>query len=240
MSTYTQPNQYTDTSELRTQHLQNNEESLKDFLNQEIVAGDIDGLSLDKSDIALGRFSPLEGAYSFETGEVVGSAELANYTNRSYQTSTTKNNSQTDPLVKDWQDITNSGCRVHVKQDGAKCLLTMYLHYYVQGNEAPTSSKGPGNGLWQNEIIITYTRGVDSKRFFLGNVTDNYAFDPAGSTLDTLDPWAGDQMASYRSIMTTVSVTLDAGTYNFTASVDPHNEVAYCSVKSMTAEVFYV
>lgn len=235
---YTQPSPYSDGTELKTADIQANEESLKVWVNQEIKTADIDGLSLDRSDIALGRFYPIERSYTFETGEVMGIAQDGSYLNRSYQTSTTKNNDQTSMVQ--WQDVANSGVRLHCKQDGSRAIVTYYLMYTVEDNEAPASSEGPGHGLWQNRIILTYTNMETGEKYYLTNLTENYGFEGRGSTADTKDPWGGGVLANQRSIMVTTTFAMNKGTYNLTLSVDPHNETAYTTVKSMTAELFYV
>lgn len=236
---YTQPISYSDGTELATATLVTNEESLKVYINQEITEADIGGLQMDRSDVALGRYNPIENSYSFETSDIVGQHKLASFTERSYATSTTKNNAQTE--LADWQDMTNSGVRVVVKEGGSAVMVNWHCAYKVEDNNAPASSEGPGSGKWWNKIILSYTRMSDGKRFLISNTTNNYTFQDNGSATETEDPGSGFQQASRRSIMgTQIIPNLPIGTYNFTLTVDPHNETGFAAVKNMTAEVFYV
>ena len=109
--------------------------------------------------------------------------KLNNYT---YQTSTTKNNSQTASIQ--FQDIANAG--VTLATAGGIAVVTFYLYYEVSPN--PTThvadNDGPGNGQWYNQIILKTINQNDGSVTYYRTQTDNYVFQGLGPVTDTLDP----------------------------------------------------
>lgn len=233
---YTQPNAYVNNNPLDANDITKNEESLKLYVNQEIVSGDYSTTDeFSKLDITKGLI--VQNNASFESCDVNGINQLQLVLNRSYQTSTTKNNNQTSSIQ--WQDIANSGVVVNVDST-AELLITMYVKYTVLPNSAIPANQGQGNGLWQNEIRLKRYNIIDGTYAnFLS--TDTYCFEGIGSTSDTKDPGNDLENANHRSLMIAIRTTISTpGVYAFTATVNPHNEVGYATVKSMTAEVFYI
>lgn len=234
MSSYTQPVTYVNGNNLNADSIISNEESLKEYINQEIIAGDISTAALKQDNIARG--SIVRNNAEFISSHISGVANLQFVLNRSYSTSTTKNNSQTASIQ--WQDVSNCGCLVSAHST-AYVLITLYVKYTVQDNTNIASNGGQGNGLWQNEIKLKRIN-VESGDYSFFATSDNYCFEGAGSSSDTLDPGGDLVNASERSIMTVIRSQVSAGEYYFLASVNPHNERGYTTVKSMTAEVFYI
>lgn len=234
MSSYTQPVSYVNGNNLDADDVINNEESLKEFVNQEIITADIAAAGLKQDNISRG--SIVRNNSEFISSHISGIANLQLPLNRSYSTSTTKNNSQTADIQ--WQDIANCGCLVSVHST-AYVLITMYIKYHIDNNTNTASNGGQGNGLWQNEIRLKRVN-VENGEYAFFATTDNYCFEGAGTSSDTLDPGGDLENANERSLMTVVRTQLTEGEYYFVASVNPHNESGYTTVKSMTAEVFYI
>ena len=182
MSSYTQPVSYVNGNNLDADDVINNEESLKEYINQEIITLDIAAASLEKADISRG--SIVRNNAEFISSHISGISNLQLPFNRSYSTSTTKNNSQTSDIQ--WQDISNCGCLVSVHST-AVVVITMYIKYHIDDNTNLASNGGQGNGLWQNEIKLKRIN-VESGEYAFFSTTDNYCFEGAGSSLDTLDP----------------------------------------------------
>jgi len=231
---YTQPNPYSNGSVLDSSAIIANEESLKVFINQEITATEFATEQFYKSDIARG--SIVQNNAEFVSSHISGINELQLLLNRSYQSSTTKNNSQTASIQ--WQDVANSGTVVNLDA-AADVVVLMYMKYVVVNNTNVSGNKGQGNGMWQNEISLK-SKNVVSGEYTIYSKTDNYCFEGAGSSLDTKDPGYDEQAAAHRTIMLSYKISLSAGTYLLTATVNPHNETGYTTVKSMTTEVFYI
>ncbi|NCW68542.1 MAG: hypothetical protein EBV86_08220 [Marivivens sp.] len=234
MSSYVQPVLYSDGTVLKSSDIISNEESLKEYVNQEIVAADLSTGKMKQEDIARG--SIVRNAAEFVSCHISGLSVLRFVLNRSYNTSTTKNNSQTASIQ--WQDLSNSGCIVSAHSN-ALAIITMYIQYFMNDNTTTTSNGGQGSGLWQNEIQLKRVNVETGEVSRYAN-TDNYCFEGAGSSLDTLDPGGDLENAAARSLMTAVRVSLTPGEYYFCATVNPHNEMGYSTVKSITAEVFYI
>ena len=233
MSAYTQPKPYVNATVLDTNDITENEESVKVFINQEIVAADIATGKLQTKDIARGTV--VQNNASFVSSGISGIAQLQLPANRSYATSTAKNNNQTASIQ--WQDIANSGARV-VIEETSSVIIHMYVKYLVNDNLNLAGNGGPGNGLWQNEIVLRrreVTNPIDDNL----NGTDNYCFEGIGTSSDTLNPGTTGNLSRHRSIMLAFRDTVSvAGEYYYTATVNPHNEMGYATVKSMTVEVF--
>lgn len=233
MSAYTQPDAYVNGNVLDTNDIVSNEESLKIFINQELVASDIATAKLETTDIARGI--SFQNIAEFQSSKIAGIAQLYDFNNRSYSTCTTKNNNPTASIQ--WQDVVNSGAKATITR-ASEVIIHLYVKYFVANNLNLAGNGGPGNGLWQNEIRLRrrdVVGGIDST--FLG--TDNYCFEGTGASSDTLDPGNTGENANQRSMMLTYRSTIStAGEYWFTATVNPHNEMGYATVKSMTVEVF--
>lgn len=235
MSSYTQPTAYSNGSILNSNTIKSNEESLKDFVNQEIIASDIATGKLEQGNIARG--SIVQNNAEFQTSHISGIAELQDLKNRSYATSTTKNNNQTASIQ--WQDIANSGCLASCHST-ADIIINMYVRYAVASNTALAGNEGQGNQRWQNEIQLRRIN-VETGAFSNFAGSDNYCWEPTGTPGDTKNPLADLEGCSERSLMLTYRIANQAkGEYFFTATVNPHNETGYTTVKSMTAEVFYI
>lgn len=238
MSSFTQPTAYVNDSVLNSIHIINNEEALKVWLSQEIIATDIAAGSLEEIHISKGSLVRLNA--EFQSCNISGINQLQVVLNRSYSTSTAKNNTQTSSVQ--WQDIANSGCVLKIDKT-ANVIINMYVKYFVENNlvltAAPPANGGPQNGKWQNEIRLKQidVKTGDETTFA---ETSNYCFEGFGTSSDTKNPIQGMQSASNRSLMTTYKLSLTKGEYAFTATVNPHNEMGYSVVKSMTAEVFYI
>lgn len=233
---FVQPYTYVNGNTVSSVNITNNEEALKLFVNQEIVVGDLGLLTLHTSDIARGIYYAIDKSYTFETSDISHISTLQIIANREYQTSTAKNNIQTTGIQ--YQDIANSGVRVHAKQS-CSAIINVHLNYHVNNNEAP-SPPGQGNGMWWNKLVLVYRNLATDARTVLDTQTDNYTFEGTGTSSDTLNPGADLNQANTRSQMLTYRVLLSAGYYGFTMSVDPHNEEGWAEVKNMTVELFYI
>ena len=123
---------------------------MKVWLNQEVVVGDISSSSLTPLDISKGIL--IRDNADFVSGSISGLSQLQEPLNRSYNTSTTKNNNQTSSIQ--WQDISNSGCKVTIEET-AFIVVTVYVKYTVLNNldtAVYTNLLGaPGNGKCQND-----------------------------------------------------------------------------------------
>lgn len=209
------------------------EESTRKFVNDQIVEEDIG--QLDGENIAKGEFCVINNSHTFTTGEIAGTFRPQRINDYAYNTSTTKNNSQTASIQ--WQDIADAGCTVKTK--GGMAVITAYLYYIVFENPTTHSATngGPGSGAWWNQIAlrIRSDAGFDNIQ---QSTTDNYVFAPLGSVVDTLDPGGYSEDRQVRPVMFQWVVQVGAGEWSFTPTVNPHNEGGRAAARSMTVEVF--
>lgn len=235
MGSYTRPNNQ-GVGNFYTDAQQTVEESTRKYINDQIIDTDI-GNTLTGENIAKGSYNIINNSHSFETGGISHRQDLHRVNNFSYQTSTTKNNSQTSSIQ--FQDVANSGVTV-TNAAGGDAVITLYLYYEVTPN--PTTNvadnDGPGAGLWYNQVILKYINRTSGQVGLLTNNSDTYVFNGSGSVVDTLDPGEGGEPASRRPIMLQYHISISSGEWSFVASVNPHNETAKATVKGMTVEVF--
>ena len=234
MSSYTKPVTI-GAGNLFTDSLDTLEDSTRRYANDQIVDADI-GTNLTGLNIAKGTYNPINNTHKFTTGEIGQSTDLWKLNNYTYQTSTTKNNSQTASIQ--FQDIANAG--VTLATAGGIAVVTFYLYYEVSPN--PTThvadNDGPGNGQWYNQIILKTINQNDGSVTYYRTQTDNYVFSGSGAVTDTLDPGEGGELANRRPVMVSHSFVVAAGEYQFVASVNPHNEVGKAVVKCFSVEIF--
>jgi hypothetical protein len=241
---FIQPHTYVASQNLDSDNIKLNEEALQDYVNQEVVTADI-GQDLKYSVLAKGELCAVDNYYEFVTSDTGSQNQLELLDSRSYQTSTAKPAAIQTTGVQ-WQGIANIAARVKAKA-ACEAIVTYYILYAVEQNTnfasgaAGHKNGGPGDGHWQNEVILITRKLNDGSRSLYELQTDGYGFAPTGAALDTLDPGGGANDAAYRSIMVTQKVTLtEAGTYGFGVAVNPHAETAYASARSITVELFYL
>lgn len=209
-------------------------EEQRKYVNDQLLEGDIG--TIGGENVSRGSYNVINNSHTFETGGIAANAQLYRINNYCYQTSTTKNNSQTASIQ--WQDIADSGCTLSTA--GGTAVISAYLYYFISQNPTvhTATNDGPGNGLWYNQIVLRYRNHTTGQVGTLTTQTDNYCFNGFGSVVDTLDPGEGDRMAQQRPIQVNWSIVLSAGDYSFTMAVNPHNEVGKAVARSMTVEVF--
>ena len=212
------------------------EESTRKYVNDQIIDTDFAEDKLSGENIAKGRFNAISNSHTFESGDQAALQELERPNTWSYQTSTTKNNSQTASIQ--YQDVTNSG--VTVSTAGGIAVITAYAYYRVQPN--PTvhvaTNGGPGNGRWWNQIVLKHVNHQTGDEGVKTTETRNYCFNGTGGVTDTLDPGYDATLSYKRPVLISFQILLGAGDHSFTLSVNPHNELGFALSRSMTVEVF--
>ena len=235
MSTFTAPFTFSNNTELRMDNYISNEEALKKWSNQGIEKSDISDASLSGYNIQPGKLDIIRNSYSFITSLIAAQVETDEVGNHSFLTSTTKNNSQTASIQ--YQDIAGSGVTFTMPQTGW-VVFHYYVHAHTYDNEVVAGNDGPGNGRWNNQIVLR----IYDKQGNAANKdnTESYTFEGAGAALDTKDPGYDLEAASYRSGMATFRVELTAGTYTACLTMNPHAETINCICKGMMVETFYL
>lgn len=234
MSSYTKPvslgagNFFTDAQ-------QTLEESTRKYANNEIVTADV-GTDLTGLNIAKGQYNPINNTHKFTTGEIGHTTDLWKLNNYTYQTSTTKNNSQTASIQ--YQDIANAG--VTLATAGGTAVVTFYLYYEVSPNPTThtATNDGPGSGMWYNQIVLKAVNKTQGITEYYKTQTDNYVFAGLGAIVETIGPGEGGELASIRPVMISHAFAVAAGEWSFSASVNPHNEIGKAVVKCFSVEIF--
>ena len=211
------------------------EESTRKYANNEILPADV-GTDLTGLNIAKGAYNPINNTHKFTTGEIGHTQDLWKLNNYTYQTSTTKNNSQTASIQ--FQDIANAG--VTLATAGGTAVVTFYLYYEVSNNPTThtATNDGPGTGQWYNQIVLKAVNKNTGSVEYYTTKTDNYVFAGLGSATEAIDPGEGAELASKRPVMVSHSFAVSAGEWCFAATVNPHNEVGKAVVKCFSVEIF--
>lgn len=210
------------------------EESTRKFVNDQIVEEDI-GV-LDGENIAKGEYCVINNSHTFTTGGIAANFRPQRINDYAYNTSTTKNNSQTASIQ--WQDVADAGCTVKTK--GGIAVITAYLYYIVFENPTThtATNGGPGTGAWWNQVALRIRNLQTGQDTIQTSLTDNYVFAPFGGVVDTLDPGGYSEDRQVRPVMIQWSQVVGAGEFSFTPTVNPHNEGGRAAARSMTVEVF--
>lgn len=240
MSSYTQPVAYVDNTVLNSTTIQSNEESIRDYTNQEIVSGDFQAGKLQTEDIANYSYNAVLQQTSFVSGDVAGNNVLQSPVNRSFVTCTTKNNSPTTGV--EWQDIANAGSYIEIDSNCDAIINVMLLYKIPANSDAVTlGNGGPGLGAWMDSLRL-YKLDIENNTRTTYLATDSYCFGytTGSSSPDTLSPGDWSEVAAWREIMVTVKTSLTKGVYYFGFASNPHNEAGYATIKNTTIETFYV
>tara|TARA_R100001510_G_C7652632_1_gene210524 strand:+ start:1429 stop:2154 length:726 start_codon:yes stop_codon:yes gene_type:complete len=233
---------YVDNDVLTAANHASNEDGLREYVNQEIVAADIAADTLSGEVIALPRFIPTVYTTDFVTKTIQGQSKLRLKQKYAWFTSTTKGQNQVSTTVRDYQSLYDTGAEIYIPKDNTTVMVTVYMKAFAQENS--TAAKGAGKGRWHNQFGLQYEKlGLFTRL----NGTRQYVFENTTAADSTEEPVktgiAGNFSgipAGHRSIMVTRMLTLSAGTYRFTMVVNAKVEKGNVNSQSFTIETFHV
>jgi len=235
---FTKPFTYVDGAVLSATNHASNEDALREYVNQEIVASDLSTDTFVGESIATPRFVSSVQTGDFVSKTVQGVSKVRLPQEYAWFTSTTKSNNQTSPDVQHFQPLNNTGCEVVIYKANTKVMVTFYAKAFGPMNSTVTYSSG--NRLWDNVFQLQYERnGLISR--FAG--TKSYVFqnDPTSTPVGGApNPGAKNTASGHRSIMITRMLTLNAGRYKFSVAVDSKIEKGNINCQSFTIETFHV
>lgn len=234
---FTKPFTYVDGAVLSATNHALNEDALREYVNQEIVAGDLSTDTFVGESIATPRLVTSVQTGDFVSKTIQGVSKIRLPQAYSWFTSTTKSDNQTSTTVEDYQSLSNTGAEVVIIKDNTKVMITFYAKAFGAVNSTVTRSKG--NGLWDNEFLLMYElNGLITK--YIG--TKAYVFESSktASPLGAKDPDAKGNACGHRSIMITRMLTLSAGRYKFSVAVNAKVEKGQINCQTFTIETFHV
>jgi len=250
---YTKPNNFTDGSVLSASDLDGNDQALKKYINQGIIAADLKDNAFDTDDMAVGQYEPITNRYDFTTGIATGLANGVINTDRAYFTSHVKRARQTDATLKIYQSLFETAPALKLERQ-ADVLITFGGAFISIKNAVQDL------GFWDSKVILAYTDDSNNITFIEG--TRGYSFEEAnvatssgsGTTpAGSVNPFGGnnrpaDFLGSDSDFINTsvrrwigfsTKLTLAAGTYKFALNVNAKAETGFTSARSFKAEVFY-
>jgi len=234
---YTKPYTYTDNTVLDVTNQSNNEESLRKYVNQEVVVTDIPNATFVGESIATPRIVSTVNTIDFVTKTIQGHNKIRLPQNFAYFTSTTKSDGQASYTLFDYQAIPNSGFEVNIQTANTKIMIVAYFKIYSDNN-IHTPPRGAGNGRFDSNLVLQKEIGGITTQF-LG--TKNYVFEQSGSPSgSTPDAGASDESGNNRSIMITRMFSLAVGLYRFNFAVNPRVEKGFVNCQSVTFETFHI
>jgi hypothetical protein len=238
MSSFVKPYNYIDGIIPQAINQEDNEEALKHYVNQEIIAGDIDNDSLSGDNIVPPRFISVVNNADFCSKTVQGISKIRNPQQYNYFTSTTKNYNQTSTTIIDYQSIPNTGAEVNVPSGmTAIVLITCYLKAYCFDNIGSIAAGGSGNGMWASQVQLQQeSNGIKLRYPF----TNQWAFEGTGTALGVRDPGAQGNAARNRALYFSRQISLTEGDYKFCMIVNPNVEKGHISSQSFIIETFYI
>lgn len=234
---FTKPFTYVDGAVLSATNHASNEDALREYVNQEIIAADVSVDTFVGESIATPRFISSVQTCDFVSKTIQGVSKIRLPQAYSWFTSTTKSDNQTSSTVDDFQSLSNTGAEVIITKDNTKVMITFYAKAVGQKNS--TVTRGPGNGIWENEFVLQYEKTGLITRY---DGTRSYVWENfssfAGSVL--VDPGFQGNGCGHRSIMMTRMLTLSAGRYKFSVAVNAKVEKGQINCQSFTIETFHV
>ena len=234
---YTKQYTYANDTVLSADNHASNEKALKEYVNQEIVSGDLATDTVVGESIATPRLITSVQTADFVSKTIQGVAKIRLPQEYSWFTSTTKSDNQTSTTVEHYQTLANTGSEVIITQNNTKVMITFYAKAFGQTNSTVTRS--PGNGIWDNKFLLYYEKDGLMTRF-PGTATyvwENYA-GFGGSVF--VNPGAQGTACGHRSIMMTRMLTLDTGRYKFSVAVNAKVEKGNINCQTFTIETFHV
>ena len=245
---YTKPVTFIDGTSLNAVGINLNDQTLRKYINGEIVQADLANDAFDTPEIQLGEYQPITNEYTFPTGIDTGKNMGIDREDRSYFTSNIKKGRQTDNNLYIWTSSYHSAPELYLEQT-ADVIITFGGAYISLENDVE------GSGFWDSEIKLAYTY-EDTQKLTFVEQTRSYTFEEADmsdSSLGFFNPFGltgkpangatENPEISYglrRWIgWTAVLKNLAAGSYKFSYYINAKVEEGYSSARNFKAEVFY-
>lgn len=244
---YNKPYNYVDGNVLTDYNQNSNDNSVKKYINQDIVQADYNAGVFNTSDFQRGELDPITNHHQFATGEIFGRFnDSAILRDRSYFTAHTKTNdaTQISATSKQYQAIYECGDTVVLEHDGS-VFFTFGANFISLSNDTNTKGK------WDSRVyLMISTPTVPVPTIIQGTRCYSYEETSAVSFAGTTDPgsvnYSGTPLArddynqNRRWIQFQWMVKgLAAGSYRFFVAINPKVEMGYSSARQYTMEIFY-
>ncbi len=237
---YTKPYTYVDGTILTAPNQFSNEESAKEFINQEISSADYAVGKFDYDEIEAGEFQPVTNNHKFTTSYIAGKNIDVSVNNRCYFTSNVKANNEQGTSIS-WCDLWNAGEQVQIVEGTAKVIITFEGAFIGQDNDTAAGGGVITNEKWDNKIVLRhtdYTSSPSTTTFIEG--TRMWGFEGLGTSGGAVDPNAGGRGADRRQVMLQYVITLDRGLHDLQLCINPKIQYGWLSARNFLVEVFYL
>lgn len=234
---FTKPFTYVDGAVLSATNHALNEDALREYVNQEIIAADVSVDTFVGESIATPRLVTSVQTGDFVSKTLQGVSKIRLPQAYSWFTSTTKSDNQTSTTVEDYQSLSNTGAEVVITKDNTKVMITFYAKAAATKNS--TVTRGPGNGKWDNKFLLQYEKSGLITQY---NGSRMYVWENFDGALGSgsIDPGFEGNGCGHRSIMMTRMLTLSAGRYKFSVAVNAKVEKGQINCQTFTIETFHV
>jgi len=233
---FTKPYTYADGSVLSATNHASNEDALREYANQEIIAADVSVDTFVGESIATPRLITSVQTGDFVSKTIQGVSKIRLPQEFTWFTSTTKSNNQVSTTVEDYQALSNTGAEVVITKSNTKVMITFYAKAVGQANSTVLYS--PTGVVYESAFKLQYEKDGITTR--LGG-TAAYVFENAtGVAAGVLNPSDQGNPAAHRSIMMTRMLTLNAGRYKFSVAVNAKVEKGQINCQTFTIETFHV
>ena len=224
-----------------------NEEALKLYVNQEVVAADILDGTLIHTDLEQGSYNPINNHHSFITGEIYGRNAGKDVTSRAYYTDHLKHNQGSVVFTT----IADTGDELVLKETGT-VMLSFGGAFVSLANFIKDQDR------WPSKVVLRYDGGsgwvnIGGTRAFTFEETGASANGGAGRTVQPTIS-AGEVAGTPNSVKETniarfslrrwigwswMITDLPAGSYKFAVCIDAEVEQGFVEARSFTTEIFY-
>jgi len=251
---YVKPNTFVNGQTLDADDLDQNDQDLKKYINQEITDTDLATSAFDTDDMQVGDYQPITNEYSFATGVDTGLANGIINTDRAYFTSHVKRGRQTDNTLEIWQTLFETAPVLNLERS-ADIIITF------GGSFVSAQNAVQANGFWDSKVMLAYmdesnditflesTRAYSFEEAVIANTTGVGVATPSGN----FNPFGlSGQPGSFpgtdspiidlstrRWIGFSFKISLTAGIYKFALNVNAKSEKGFTSARTFKAEVFY-
>lgn len=244
---YVKPFTFVDGNVLDADNLESNDNALRIYENQNVVANDYKDNAFSTEEFQLGDYQPITNEYCFATGIATGNHTSSTQIKQAYWTSTIKKGRLNDNTLPIWSSLYHTAPAVYIERP-AKILITFGADSKSADNAIALS------GFWDTTLKLGYRKDdgplifTEQARSFSfeecafsnpssGNVNP---FGGTGTPSTTGDEANGDaQNGLRRWIGFSAIIPVTAGLYKFSLYANAKVEEGFLTARQFKCEVFY-
>lgn len=245
---YSKPHNFVDGNVLDADNIEDNDNALKVYENQNILANDYKDNAFSTEEFQLGDYQPITNEYCFATGIATGNYTKGTQVKQAYWTSTIKKGRLTDNDLPMWTALYHTAPAVYMERPG-KILITF------GGDSKSAPNAIAGNGFWDTTIKLAYHK--DDGPLIFTEQARSFSFEECAftnSSFGNVNPFGntgkpnslgaeggGDgQNGLRRWIGFSALITANStGLYKFSLYANAKVEEGFLTARQFKCEVFY-